>query len=137
MKDAIGEDQFVGWRKTIGFRLTMVQFNEIIKTAFIPTNETLFHHHPYGKFEIRSGQEYNIKLLDFERVRSSLSSSLAFRLLTDAIADLKYPRETLQQILPPLITDIKDLVEQQVNMAKIKGLEEGHPKAKEVKVSLT
>lgn len=45
--------------------------------------------------------------------------------------------EALQEIFQPLIKDIQKLINDQVNLVIIKRLREGHPKAKEIKVSLT
>jgi hypothetical protein len=44
------------------------------------------------------------------------------------------PRETLQGIFQPLVTNISDLVKSQVDSVRIKRMEENHVKSKEIKV---
>lgn len=41
----------------------------------------------------------------------------------------------MKAIFDPLITDIERLVDDQVNLVKVKRMQEGHPKANEIKVS--
>ena len=43
-------------------------------------------------------------------------------------------RDVLRRIFNPLITDIQRLVDDQVNLVKVKRLSENHPKAQEIKV---
>jgi hypothetical protein len=44
------------------------------------------------------------------------------------------PRENVQKIFAPLITEIQKLVDEQVNLVKIKRMTERHPMAQEIKV---
>jgi hypothetical protein len=43
-------------------------------------------------------------------------------------------REDVKAIFDPLITDIERLVDDQVNLVMVKRMQEGHPKANEIKV---
>ena len=45
------------------------------------------------------------------------------------------PRLDVKKIFDPLINDIERLVDEQVNLVKVKRMSDGHPKAKEIKVS--
>ena len=45
-------------------------------------------------------------------------------------------RDTLKRIFQPLITDIQRLVDDQVNLVKVKRMTDGHAKAKEIKVPI-
>lgn len=40
----------------------------------------------------------------------------------------------MKGIFQPLMTDIQRLVDDQVNLVKVKRMSEGHPKAKDIKV---
>lgn len=44
--------------------------------------------------------------------------------------------DDVKRVFQPLITDIQRLVEDQVNLVKVKRLSERHPKANEIKVRL-
>jgi hypothetical protein len=46
-------------------------------------------------------------------------------------------REDVKRIFDPLITEIERLVDDQVNLVTVKRMSEGHPKAKETKVTAT
>ena len=45
--------------------------------------------------------------------------------------------EDIKKIFQPLVTDIQRLVEEQINLVKVKRLSEQHAKASEIKVSLS
>ena len=45
-------------------------------------------------------------------------------------------RDTLKRIFQPLVTDIQRLVDDQVNLVKVKRMTDGHAKAKDIKVPI-
>lgn len=46
-------------------------------------------------------------------------------------------RDDVKAIFDPLITDIERLVDDQVNLVKVKRMQESHPKANEIKVNFS
>ncbi|CAO1601112.1 hypothetical protein XANCAGTX0491_004776 [Xanthoria calcicola] len=109
VQNLVGEDQFFHLRKETGFEEAMKQFDKTIKTAF------------RGDLE----EDYYVNF-----PRAKLDDDAPNRLEANCWnmkgADVK-------KIFQPLITDIERMVEDQVNLVRVKRLNEGHPKANEIK----
>ncbi|KAL8758202.1 MAG: hypothetical protein Q9199_001665 [Rusavskia elegans] len=110
VQNIVGEDQFFHLRKETGFEEAMKQFDKTIKTAFRgDLDEDYYVNFPRAKLD------------------DDLPNRLEANCWNMKGADVK-------KIFQPLITDIERMVEDQVNLVRVKRLNEGHPKANEIKV---
>ncbi|KAM0128669.1 hypothetical protein ACHAO1_008896 [Botrytis cinerea] len=109
VKELVGEDQFYALRRTRGFAHAVEQFDLRVKTAF-------------------RGNEEEDYLMNFPMVnlQDNKSKNLVSSCWVMKCDDLK-------KIFDPLITDIERLVDEQVNLVKVKRMSEDHPKATEIK----
>ncbi|CZT11384.1 related to hsp70 protein [Rhynchosporium agropyri] len=105
VKDLVGEDQYFSLRKTKGFEQAVQQFDRSVKTAFRgDLDEDYYINFPMAN-------------LDDDPVNNLVSNCWNMK----------------GSIFDPLIADIERLVDEQVNLVLVKRLNEGHPKANEVK----
>ncbi|KAL9027294.1 MAG: hypothetical protein Q9196_004161 [Gyalolechia fulgens] len=106
VKNVVGEDQYFHLRKEKGFEQAMDQFDKNIKTAF------------------RGGidEDYYVNF-----PMANLNDDPTFIRFVDRSSD------DVRKIFQPLITDIERMVEDQVNLVKVKRLNERHHKAAEIK----
>ncbi|KAL8887793.1 MAG: hypothetical protein Q9215_004678 [Flavoplaca cf. flavocitrina] len=109
VKNIVGEDQYFHLRKETGFEQAMNQFDKNIKTAF------------RGDLD----EDYYVNF-----PMANLIDDHAYRLMANC---WNMKGDDVKKIFQPLITDIERMVEDQVNLVRVKRLNEGHPKANEIK----
>ncbi|TVY38304.1 Heat shock 70 kDa protein 12B [Lachnellula occidentalis] len=109
VKNLVGEDQYFHLRKSRGFSLAVEQFDRSVKTAF--------RNDPYEDYLIN---------FPMAELKDDLGNNLKANCWNMTSDDVK-------AIFDPLIADIQRLVEEQVNLVKVKRLSESHPKATEIK----
>ncbi|PVH80873.1 putative heat shock 70 kDa protein 12A [Cadophora sp. DSE1049] len=109
VKDVVGEDQYIGLRKTKGFELALLDFDQRVKIAFRgDTGEDYYINFPFA--DLVPDPEKNL-----------FSNCWIMK------------GNDLKAIFDPLIVDIERLVDEQVNLVKVKRLSDGHLKANEIK----
>ena len=121
----VGEDQFFHLRKEKGFEEAMKQFDKAIKTAFTgDPDEDYFVNFPRAKLDDDASKRLEANcwhMKGFDRpIRVKVSTD---RDSTD-----------VKKIFQPLIRDIERMVQDQVNLVRVKRLNERHPKANKIKV---
>ncbi|KAB8304154.1 hypothetical protein EYC80_003573 [Monilinia laxa] len=109
VRELVGEYQFHALRKTRGFSSAVEQFDLSVKTAF-------------------RGKGDKNYLVDFPmaKLQDDEHRNLSFNCWHLRCDDVK-------KIFDSLITDIERLVDEQVNLVRVKRMSEDHPKAKEMK----
>ncbi|RAL62854.1 hypothetical protein DID88_004695 [Monilinia fructigena] len=109
VKELVGEDAYFHLRKTKGFEQATKQFDQSIKPAFRGDPEEDY----YVNFPMA-----DLKDDPFNGLQSSTWNMKG---------------DDVKAIFDPLITDIERLVDDQVNLVKVKRMQESHPKANEIK----
>ncbi|KAL8946546.1 MAG: hypothetical protein Q9222_007073 [Ikaeria aurantiellina] len=111
VQNIVGEDQFFHLRKEKGFEEAMNQFDKTIKTAFRgDPDEDYYVNFPMAKLQDDPSNRLEANCWNMKG-------------------------DDVKKIFQPLITDIERMVEDQVNLVRVKRLNEGHPKANDIKVS--
>ena len=109
VKELVGEDQLYHLRKHKGYEDAMTYFDKSIKTAF----------------RGESNEDYYVNFS-----MASLQDDPANRLVSNC---WNMKGDDVKKIFRPLIADIQRMVEEQVNLVKVKRLSENHPQASEIK----
>ncbi|TGO25935.1 hypothetical protein BPAE_0069g00070 [Botrytis paeoniae] len=109
IKELVGEDQFYALRKTRGFTHAVEYFDLRVKTAF-------------------RGNEVEDYIVNFPM--ADLQDNKGKNLVSDCWV---MKCDNLKKIFDPLIMDIERLIDEQVNLVKVKRMSEDHPKATEIK----
>ncbi|MCJ1301655.1 hypothetical protein MMC08_004456, partial [Hypocenomyce scalaris] len=109
VEDVVGEEQFHTLRKTTGFEQAMLQFDRSIKTAF--------------RGDIDDEYYVNFPMAKLQDDEMNNIQANCWNMKGDNV----------KGIFQPLMTDIQRLVDDQVNLVKVKRMSESHPKAKEIK----
>ncbi|TVY90525.1 Heat shock 70 kDa protein 12B, partial [Lachnellula willkommii] len=111
VKEIVGEDQYFSLRKTRGFELAVQQFDRSVKTAF--------------RGDLDEDYYINFPMAD---LNDDPDNNLESNCWNMKGVDVK-------SIFEPLINDIERLVDDQVNLVKVKRLSDNHPKADEIKMT--
>ncbi|EKD16179.1 hypothetical protein MBM_05473 [Drepanopeziza brunnea f. sp. 'multigermtubi' MB_m1] len=109
VRNLVGEDQFYSLRKTKGYAQAVQQFDRSVKTAF------------RGDLD----EDYYINF-----PMASLADDPANNLISNC---WNMTGSDVKDIFDPLISDIQRLVEEQVNLVRVKRLSESHPEAQKIK----
>ncbi|KAI9888402.1 MAG: hypothetical protein M1814_000494 [Vezdaea aestivalis] len=109
VKDIVGEEQLIKLRGQKGFRLAMEQFDQTIKTTYTGKRDEEFF--------------VNFPQADLKDVPESILTSNC----------LKLTGEMVKEIFDPLLDNVNQLVDEQINMIRLKRMSEQHPKANAIK----
>ncbi|TGO63683.1 hypothetical protein BCON_0011g00230 [Botryotinia convoluta] len=109
VKELVGEDAYYHLRKTKGFELATKQFDQSIKTSFRGDPDEDYY--------------VNFPMADLEDDPFNGLQSNTWNMKVD---DVKV-------IFDPLISDIERLVSEQVNLVRVKRMQERHAKENEIK----
>ncbi|RDL33958.1 uncharacterized protein BP5553_08326 [Venustampulla echinocandica] len=109
VKELVGEDQYYTLRKTKGFEQATIQFDQTIKTAFRGNSDEDYY--------------INFPMANLEDDPTNNLVSNCWNMKGDDV----------KKIFDPLILDIERLVDDQVNLVKVKRMGDQHPKAQEIK----
>ncbi|KAL2066732.1 hypothetical protein VTL71DRAFT_2804 [Oculimacula yallundae] len=109
VKDLVGEDVFFQLRKSKGFRLAVEYFDQSVKTSY--------------RGEVDEEYLVNFPMANLADDEERHLSSNCWTMNGDDV----------KTIFDPLIRDIEKLVAEQVQLVTIKRLNDGHPKATQIK----
>jgi hypothetical protein len=126
VKGVVGEDQYYHLRKTKDFEQATLQFDRSIKTAFRGSpDEDYYVNFPMAQLMDDPGNNL---------VSSCWNMTGCVESLVSIDQALTLYRADVQAIFDPIIIDIERLVDDQVNLVKVKRMSGNHPKADEIKV---